>query len=96
MFVNRKVISGAYRLVRKALVVLVFFGGLRHCMNLVFVRFSSIKDFNFNSCQYSVSAASDDGAIPQQIIDFLAGKVYQCHLSTFLQVKKPLTAWLDF
>ena len=40
-------------------------------------RFSSIKDFTFHSFrQYSVSAAADDGATAQQMIDFLAGKVY--------------------
>ena len=46
IFVNNKALSGAYWLVRKAVVVLAFFGGLRHCesMNLVLERFSSTKE----------------------------------------------------
>ena len=43
---EQHVLSGDYWLVKKALVVLVFFDGLRHCesMNLVQERFSSIND----------------------------------------------------
>ena len=94
---EEQVLTGAYWLARKALVVLVFFGGLRQYMNLVLGKFSSIKDFTCHSFrQYSVSAAADDGVTAQQMIDFLAGKVCQCHMTTFLQVKKPLTTWLVF
>ena len=54
-------------------------------MNLVLESFSSIKDFTCHSFrQYSVSAAADDGVTAQQMIDFLAGKVCQCHMTTFL------------
>ena len=74
---EQQVLTGAYWLVRKALVVLVFFSGFGHCMNLVLERFSSIKDFTFHSFrQYSVCAAAEDGATALQMIDFLTGKVY--------------------
>jgi len=64
---EQQVLSGAYWLVRKAVVVLVFF----ESMNLVLERFSSIKDFTFHSFRRSsVSAAPDDGALALQTIDF--------------------------
>ena len=46
IFVNNKAISGACWFVRKAVVVLAFCGGLRHCesFNLVLERFSSTKE----------------------------------------------------
>ena len=69
----------AYWVLRKAFVVLVFFDGLRHCMHLVLERFSAASRISLST--HSVNIWYLLQLTAQQMIDFLAGKVYQCHMT---------------
>ena len=88
---EQHILSGDYWLVKKALVVLVFFDGLRHCesMNLVQERFSSINIpvYLYTYCTWRWCDCSRDDRL-------LCWK--SVLMITFLQVIKPLTKWLVF